>query len=113
MERPDIIYVLKGMAQKAYDADRWDSTIDTIEETIVELERLRATVTALKHENAHLRHMNRRTIEALVEQMPPGMRITEHNGKWFYDRFMETVGEAGQNPAVTPAKPATFSDKNT
>lgn len=63
--RPDVIPSLKHIAQNAYDAGHWDSTIDTIEEAIVELERLRATITALKDENAHLRHMNRRQIEAL------------------------------------------------
>lgn len=70
MQRPDVIPSLKHIAQKAYDAGHWDSTIDTIEETIIELERLRQTVTALKDENSHLRAMNQRVISALAEQMP-------------------------------------------
>lgn len=70
--RPDVIPCLKAIAQKAYDAGHWDSTIDTIEETIVELERLRATVVSLQDENSHLRAMNRRVIGALAEQAQIG-----------------------------------------
>lgn len=72
--RPDVIPCLKAIAKRAYDAGHWDSTIDTIEETIIELERLRATVVSLQDENSHLRHMNRRQIEALAEQMPQSTR---------------------------------------
>ena len=58
-----------------------------IEETIVELERLRATVVSLQGENAHLRAMNRRVIEALAEQMP--IQGIDHGGKYFYERFIQ------------------------
>jgi len=73
--RIDVIPSLKYIADKAYRSGNWDSTIDTIEETIVELERLREMVVALKDENAHLRAMNQRLIEALAEMAPLTPRI--------------------------------------
>ena len=68
--RPCVIQSLKHMAKKAYDAGYWDSTIDAIEEAIVELERLRATVVSLQDENSHLRAINRRMVEVCIEIAP-------------------------------------------
>ena len=62
----DVIPSLKYIADKAYRSGNWDSTIDTIEEAIVELERLRETVAAFKDENAHLLAMNQRLIEEIA-----------------------------------------------
>mgnify|MGYP000157890494 CR=1 FL=1 len=80
-----------------YENDGYDSTLDCIEETIVELERLRATVQGLKGENDHLRTMNKRVIEALSEIAPLQAMYIKH---------ADTLGDAGQNPVVTSTKPA-------
>lgn len=103
-ERPDVIPCLKHILKRQYDQG-YDSTCDTIEETIVELERLRATVVNLRDENVHLRAVNQRQIEALVERMPLGMRMRMHEGIYFYERLTQTMGDGGQNPSVTPEKP--------
>lgn len=103
-ERPDVIPCLKHIAQKAYDAGHWDSTIDTIEETIVELERLRATVVSLQDESAHLRAMNRRMCAALSELMPLGGSTTCYPGSEQEQNAPATLGGDGgpTNPTVIP-----------
>ena len=77
MDRPDVLIGLKHAAKRMYE-NGYDSTLDCIEETIVELERLRATVQGLKRENDHLRAMNKRVIEALSEIAPLQAMYIKH-----------------------------------
>ena len=93
MQRPDVIPCLKHILKRQYE-DGYDSACDTLEETIVELERLRDVSKALHEENRHLRAMNIRMAEALSECMPISC-----------NPFFVTSGEGGQTPAVTPTKP--------
>lgn len=60
--RPDVLIGLKHAAKRMYE-NGYDSTLDCIEETIDELEQLRATVVSLQDENSHLRAMNRRMVK--------------------------------------------------
>ena len=66
VRRPDVIPFLEHMLQRQYE-DGYDSACDTLEETIVELERLRATVVSLQDENSHLRGLRRELSIAVSE----------------------------------------------
>ena len=67
--RPDVIPYLKHVLQHEYD--QGDSvTRDAIEDAIVELERISDIAQALHRENQHLRKVNQRMVETLVEIAP-------------------------------------------
>ena len=62
-----LIACLQSIVKADYDKDHWDFTTDTIEQTIIELERAFKLVDGLKMENRHLIYMNRRLIEEISQ----------------------------------------------
>ncbi len=67
--RPDLISYLKNVLQHEYDQG-YNATCDAIEDAIAELERLNDISQALHREITHLRKINQRMVETLVEIAP-------------------------------------------
>ena len=65
MERPDVIPSLKFMLKRQYE-DGYDSACDTLEETIVELDRLRKTNEVLRYENIRSRTMFEHAVRKMI-----------------------------------------------
>ena len=67
--RPDLIPYLKRVLQHEYDQG-YNATCDAIEDAIYELERLNDISQALHREITHVRKINQRLFETLVEIAP-------------------------------------------
>lgn len=124
-ERPDVIPSLRHILKRQYEQG-YDSTCDTIEETIVELERLRETVKIQHYETANAMAMFGAAIEQLVKIKsfvhpdgivvngigysfhPPDLLVREAweaLSKAIRETDVSQLGDGGQNPVVTPTKP--------
>ena len=69
MNRPDVIPYLKKVLQHEYDQG-YNATCDAIEDAITEIERLADISQSLHRENQHLRAINQRMVETIVEIAP-------------------------------------------
>ena len=77
--RPDLIPYLKQVLQHEYDQG-YNATCDAIEDAIYELERLNDISQALHREITHVRKINKRLVETLVEIAPLKKYIISDEG---------------------------------
>ncbi len=101
--RPDLIPNLKRVLQYEYDQG-YNVTCDAIEDAITELERLSDIAQALHRENQHLRAVNQRMVETLVEIAPLKQFV------WTLDSSRQSAIRRNGGDSGSDAKPPKVED---
>lgn len=96
--RPDLILHLKRVLQHEYDQG-YNTTCDAIEDAITELERLSDIAQSLHREISHVRAINQRMVETLIEIAPLKQFV------WTLDSSRSSANRRNGGDSGSDAKP--------